>query len=374
MDSLSKADVIIKSPGRINLIGEHIDYNGGHVLPAAVDKYITLKLKKNNTPFCNIYSSNFDASFVLDLNNLNPSKTQWENYIIGVVYYINALRPNHISGFDCSIESDLPQGSGMSSSAALECGMAKGVNELFNLGLKDTEMISLSRDAEHYFVGTKCGIMDQFAVVKGKANHLILLDCKTEDYKLIDADFTGYKIVLLNTNVSHNLASSEYNTRRKECERALQSIQNKFPEIHFLTEIDESVLAECKPHLTETIYNRALYVFQENKRTLNAAKALKEKDLNKLGELMYASHSGLQHLYEVSCEELDFLVEQTQNLDYVIGARMMGGGFGGCTINLVKEEKVEEFVKNVSKNYHTRFDLNLTPIITSIGDGTKKIN
>jgi len=370
----SENDVIIKSPGRINIIGEHIDYNGGHVLPAAINKHITLKFKITNSSTCNIYSSNFNTSVLIDLKNLEQSKEEWENYVIGVLFYINALRPNRLSGFDCTIESNLPLGSGISSSAALECGVAKGVNELFDLGLNDLEIISLSRDAEHNFVGTKCGIMDQFAVVKGKADHLILLDCKTIEYELIKADFTGYKIVLLNTNVSHNLASSEYNTRREECDTALQSIQNKYPGIKFLTDIDDSILDTCQSELSGIMYNRARYVFQENKRTLQAANALKNKDLNTLGELLYASHSGLQHLYEVSCKELDYLVEQTKGLEYVLGARMMGGGFGGCTLNLVKEEHVEEFIEKVSKHYHNTFNINLTPIVTSIGDGAKKTN
>lgn len=375
MDSqLSDIDVIIKSPGRINLIGEHIDYNGGHVLPAAIDKHITLKLKKTDASVCNIYSSNFNSSFTIQLDRLEQSKVEWVNYSIGVLFYINKLRPNQLSGFDCSIESNLPLGSGISSSAALECGIAKGVNELFDLKLTDIEIITLSRDAEHHFAGTKCGIMDQFAVTKGKANHLILLDCKTLEYEMVKANFSGFKLVLLNTNVSHNLASSEYNTRREECERALKIIQNKYPDINHLTELNDSLLKDCKSDLNDTIYNRALYVFQENERTLKAADSLKHNDLATFGELMYGSHHGLQHLYEVSCKELDFLVEQTKDLEYVIGSRMMGGGFGGCTINLVKENKVEKFIDTLSKQYHNTFGITPTPIITSIGDGVKKIN
>ncbi len=216
-----KSDIVIASPGRINLIGEHIDYNGGHVLPAAIDKKITFRFRKNNTNYCEILSSNFKSSFKIDLKKLVRSDIEWQNYILGVLYHINVLKPESLQGFDCIIESNLPLGSGISSSAALECGMAKGVNELFDLGLTDLEIVTLSRDAEHTFVGTKCGIMDQFAVVKGQQDHLILLNCETLDYHLIEAEFSPYIVVLLNTNVSHSLASSEYNVRRDECHTAL---------------------------------------------------------------------------------------------------------------------------------------------------------
>ena len=368
-----KSEIKIVSPGRINLIGEHIDYNGGHVLPAAMDKKIILSLRKNNSNTCEILSSNYKNSFIVDLNNLVRSDVEWHNYILGVLFHINKLRPGSIKGFDCIIESNLPLGSGISSSAALECGIAKGVNELFDIGLSDIEIIKLSRDAEHTFVGTKCGIMDQFAVVKGKKNHLILLNCKTLDYDLIKAEFSPYKVVLLNSTVSHSLASSEYNVRRNECNSALETIQLRYPKFQFLTEVPAKVVREFKNVLPEKIYNRALYVTQENKRTLTAVAYLKAKDLKNFGECLYQSHHGLQNLYEVSCKELDFLVEQTKDLDYVLGSRMMGGGFGGCTINLVHEDRVEEFITNVSALYEEKYNIKLSSIITTISDGVRKV-
>ena len=368
-----KSDIVIKSPGRINLIGEHIDYNGGHVLPTAMDKKITLSFRKNNSNTCEILSSNFKSSFKVELNNLVRSDVEWQNFILGVLFHINVLKPNSIKGFDCIIESNLPLGSGISSSAALECGIAKGVNELFNIGLTDIEIIKLSRDAEHTFVGTKCGIMDQFAVVKGKKDHLILLNCETLDYELIKADFSPYVVVLLNSNVSHSLASSEYNVRRDECDTALAAIKKKYPDYQFLTEIPSKVVKEFKKVLPEKIYNRALYVSQENKRTLDAVKCLKKKDLKGFGDCLYRSHHGLQHLYEVSCKELDFLVEQTKDLDYVLGSRMMGGGFGGCTINIVHKDKVEELIENVSAAYEEKYHIQLSSIITTLSDGVKRI-
>jgi galactokinase len=368
-----KPEVVIKSPGRINLIGEHIDYNGGHVLPAAMDKKITLYFRENKTNTCEVLSSNFKSSFTVNLDKLERSEVEWQNFILGVLFHINVLKPNTIKGFDCIIESNLPLGSGISSSAALECGVAKGVDELFNLGLTDLEIITLSRDAEHTFVGTKCGIMDQFAVVKGKKNHLILLNCETLDYDLIEADFSPYKVVLLNTNVSHSLASSEYNVRRDECSTALAAIQKKYPRYKFLTEIPPKVIKEFKKVLPEKIYNRALYVTRENKRTLDAVKCLRKKDLKGFGDCLYKSHYGLQNLYEVSCKELDYLVDATKELDYVIGSRMMGGGFGGCTINIVHEDKVVEFIENISAAYEEKHNIKLSSILTTISDGVKRI-
>ncbi|WP_445159184.1 galactokinase [Mesohalobacter salilacus] len=368
-----KSEIVIESPGRINLIGEHIDYNGGHVLPAAINKKITLKFKKNNTQNCQIYSANFKSSFQIDLKHIKRSQVEWQNFVLGVLYHIDVLKPNSLQGFDCIIESNLPLGSGISSSAALECGIAKGVSALFDLKLTDMEIITLSRDAEHTFVGTKCGIMDQFAVVKGQTDHLILLNCDTLDFKLIQAKFDPYIIVLLNTNVSHNLASSEYNIRRDECDTALEAIQKKYPEYKDLANIPVKIVNTFKSILPEKIYNRALYVAQENKRTLKAVKHLQHQDLEAFGKCMYKSHEGLQHLYEVSCKELDFLVKSTKDLDYVLGSRMMGGGFGGCTINLVHKNEVDDFVQNLSAAYEEQFDIQLTSIQTTIGDGTKTI-
>jgi len=368
-----KSEVVIESPGRINLIGEHIDYNGGHVLPAAMDKKITLSFRKNNSNTCEVLSSNFKSSFKVDLDKLERSEIEWQNFILGVLFHVNVLKPDSFNGFDCIIESNLPLGSGISSSAALECGIAKGINELFDIGLTDIEIIKLSRDAEHTFVGTKCGIMDQFAVVKGKKDNLILLNCETLDYELIEADFNPYVVVLLNSNVSHSLASSEYNVRRDECDTALAAIQKKHPYYQFLTEVPAKVVKEFEKVLPEKIYNRALYVTQENKRTLKAVELLKNNDLKGFGGCLYKSHHGLQHLYEVSCKELDFLVEQTKGLDYVIGSRMMGGGFGGCTINIVHKDKVDELIENVSAAYEEKHNIQLTSIITTISDGVKRI-
>lgn len=369
MNSTPDFDIKIESPGRINLIGEHIDYNGGHVLPAAIDKKITFRFKKNGTRTCSIYSKNFKSRFEIDLNNIAQSDVQWCNYVLGVIYHINVLKPDSVGGFDCEIESNLPLGSGMSSSAALECGLAKGLNELFSIGLDDIQLITLSRDAEHTFVGTKCGIMDQFAVVKGKKDHLLLLNCETLEHKLIKADFGEYQVLLLNSNVSHNLASSEYNVRRDECNTALEAIRMKYPEITLLSQATPELIEEFRRILPAIIFNRALYVAQENVRTLHAVKALEEDNIKTFGELLYASHQGLSALYDVSCKELDYLVAFTKDLDYVLGSRMMGGGFGGCTINLVHKDKVDQFVSSISAAYKKKFNIELSPIEVAISNG-----
>lgn len=366
-----KSDIIVKSPGRINLIGEHIDYNGGHVLPAAIDRKVTLWLRKKDTNTCRIHSDD-EGTFEFDITApLQISKTHWENYVLGVVDGILKARPEQLGGFDCVISSDLPIGAGISSSAALECGVAKGLNALFDLGISDLELIEISRMAEHRFVGTKCGVMDQFAVTMGKRKKLLLLNCESLDYKLIDADFSPYKIVLLNTNVSHNLASSEYNTRREECEQALSVIQKSYPEYAFLADVPENIIVEHKNQLTGKVFQRALFVSRENARTLEAAQRIQKQDIIGFGELMYQTHEGLSKNYEVSCKELDFLVDFSKEYPQVVGSRMMGGGFGGCTINLIEEGFVNEFMDLAARAYKKAFDIELTPILVATSNGVE---
>ncbi|WP_396591960.1 galactokinase [Allomuricauda sp. R78024] len=367
------SDIIIESPGRINLIGEHLDYNGGQVLPAAINLKVRLNFKKNGTRKCNCYSKNYDNHFEIDLDKVEVSEKEWHNYFLGVVHFIEQAHPNKIKGFDCIVESDLPIGSGISSSAALECGFAKGLDALFSIGLSDDEVITISRDAEHHFVGTKCGIMDQFAVVRGKKGKLIRLDCNDLSFEYISANIEPYSIVLLNTNVSHNLATSEYNLRRQECDDALKAIQEKYPEHDVLARVPEDIVKEFESKLASKIFNRLLYVVQENARTITASEALENENLKTFGQKMFESHEGLRNLYQVSCEELDFLVDFAQEHEGVIGSRMMGGGFGGCTINLVHKDRMDSFITEAALAYDLKFNIRLSPYTVAIGDGVKRI-
>lgn len=366
--------VIIESPGRINIIGEHTDYNNGFVLPTAIDKKIRFKFKKNDSlNNCNVYSKNFEAGFAINLAHIGPSENQWENYILGVLHEIQKLT-DKVRGFDCVLKSDIPIGSGISSSAALECGIAFGLNELFELGLSKKTIVELSQRAEHNFVGTKCGIMDQFASVMSKKGHVILLDCQSLEYEYVPIKIEPYKILLLNTNVTHSLASSEYNNRRKECETGVAIVKQKYTEVNSLRDVSEGMLKEFKTVMPPKVFDRCTYVIEEKIRVLKAVEALKNNQLNVLGDLMYETHNGLRDLYEVSCPELDFLVNFSKNYKEIIGARMMGGGFGGCTINIINSENIEEFESEVSKTYFDKFNKKLTTFEAMPSEGTIRIN
>jgi galactokinase len=277
-----------------------------------------------------------------------------------------------IGAFDCIIDSDLPLGSGVSSSAALECGVAYGLNVLFDLGLSTLQMVALSQRAEHTFVGTKCGIMDQYAVMMSKENTVLLLDCLTNTHTAIAVDFDPYMILLLNTNVSHNLASSEYNTRREECEEVVRIIQKDHVNVVSLRDVTMDVLQSYKEKLPTILFQRAAYVIAENSRVLKAVTHLKDGNLKQFGDLLYASHRGLQHHYDVSCPELDFLVDHSESYEQVLGARMMGGGFGGCTINLIHKNCKKE-VKKIAEEYQLKFNTKPSIYSVKLTDGVKII-
>ena len=366
----SNYQLIIDSPGRINIIGEHTDYNNGFVLPTAIDKKIQFKFKKNGTSnICNVYSANFDTSFNFNLNNIKPSKHQWENYILGVIHEIQLLSTK-LEGFDCVLDSNIPIGSGISSSAALECGLAFGLNELFSLNLSKLAIVELSQRAEHNYVGTKCGIMDQFASVMSKKDHVILLDCQSLEFEYVPIKIKPYKLVLLNTNVSHNLASGEYNVRRSQCEEGVKIIQKKYSKVKSLRDVSFIMLNEFKSKMLPVIYDRCSYVVEEKQRVLNSVDALKNNKLSLLGKFMYETHEGLQNLYGVSCPELDFLVEFSKSYTEILGARMMGGGFGGCTINIIHEDVVENFIIDASEAYYNKFNIKLTSFEAMPSEGT----
>ena len=332
---------------------------------------MTVKMETNGTEHKgHLKAANLNEVCDFDLNDLQPVDQAWANYILGVVKELQALGAP-ISGFDAVFEGDVPIGSGMSSSAALECSFAFALNSLFHLDFDRWTLIKAAQRAEHNFVGTKCGIMDQFSSMMGKKDQVMLLDCRSLDFEYLPCALGDYQLVLLNTNVSHSLASSEYNTRRKECESGVSLLQEQFPTIQSLRDVTMEMFEEGMPRLPIKIAQRCKHVISENDRVLEAAQALKTGDFNRLGQLIYASHRSLQHDYEVSCPELDFLVEQTRLKDYVLGARMMGGGFGGCTINLIEKQKRSIFQEEMAAAYQEQFGIELTPYLVQIENGAE---
>lgn len=367
-------EIITYAPGRINIIGEHTDYNRGFVLPAAIDKRTTTKIVKNGHPTkCIFHSENLNEQFEFDLDKMQPSSNSWHNYALGVINELKNLGAK-FTGFHADINSDVPLGGGISSSAALECSFAYGLNSLFSLGFDEWQIIKACQMAEHNYVGIKCGIMDQFTSVMGKENKVILLDCKSLEYEYHPLDLMGYQLYLLDTNVSHELANSAYNMRREYCEMGVQYFQKFDDTVTSLRDIDLDLLEQNKTNLDPEIYAKCKHVIKENNRVLEATKALQCNHLAYLGQLMYDSHESLQYDYTVSCEELDFLVDKTKNKAFVLGSRMMGGGFGGSTINLIKNENVDQFVQEISKLYLDRYAKELSVLKVNIGNGAHYLN
>ena len=364
----------VKAPGRINIIGGHTDYNDGFVLPAAIDKSISFSLIKNGSEHnVTVTASKEFDTFSFDLTHFSPLSTGWYNYVMGVVKEIQKTGAK-ITGFDAEFSGDVPIGSGMSSSAALECSLAYGLNELFNLGLDKWQLIKISQAAEHNFVGTKCGIMDQFASVMGKKDHVMLLDCRTLEFEYIPFDLKNYQVLLLDTNVEHKLASSEYNTRRSECEDGIQVIRKTYDSVKNLRDVSPEMLQTCAINMPQNVFKRCHHIITDNQRVHQATQALKSGNLVNLGQLLYQSHVSLQKNYDVSCAELDYLVQLSLSKDYVLGSRMMGGGFGGCTINIIEQNWAEEFIEYSAENYRKQFGIDLTPHDVSIEDGASRIN
>ena len=361
--------IIARAPGRVNLIGEHTDYNDGFVLPAAVDKEIVFALQKNSLNKIRVYSLDMNQQGECSIDNLIP-QNGWINYVIGVFSEIQK-KGVLIEGTDMVFAGDVPLGAGMSSSAALECALATGLNYLYNGTLSKLELALVAQAAEHNFAGVKCGLMDQFASIFGKSDHVIKLDCRTQKHEYFHFDFSDFSLVLCDTNVKHSLASSEYNTRRSQCEKGVAVLRQKFPEVINLRDVTPEMIAEVKDNLEPVIFNRCSYVVEEDIRVGKACQALLKDDFKTFGELMYQSHYGLKDLYEVSCPELDFLVECTKDNPDVLGSRMMGGGFGGCTINLLMTSAVDSFIKSIAPKYLKQYGKEMKAYIVRIGDGAK---
>ena len=305
----------------------------------------------------------------LTISTIAPLKHHWANYILGIVDQLKKINKN-ITGFNAVVDGDVPLGAGLSSSAAVECATVFALNELFELQIDKMQMVKLAQAAEHAFAGVKVGIMDMFASMFGKKDNVIKLDCRSLQYEYVPFHLEGIKIVLLNTNVKHSLASTEYNTRRKECEQGVEWIKENQPEVNSLRDATIEMLDAFVLPKDKLVYKRCRFIVEEIQRLLQACEDLKRDDISALGKKMFATHNGLSKDYEVSCKELDFLVDEVHNNTSVFGARMMGGGFGGCTINLVKEEAVEDLIKEISSTYQKEMNLPLTAYIVSIEDGT----
>jgi galactokinase len=368
-ERFNKEPLIIGAPGRVNLIGEHTDYNNGFVLPGAVDKRIYVAMAPNGTTTVNVFASQFNESYSFSLDITGPQKG-WMNYLLGVTYHIQQ-QGKKVGGVDVVIDGDIPVGAGMSSSAALCSGYGFGLNELFQLGLSRMELAFIGQKTEHTFVGVKCGIMDQFASLHGKKGHVMKLDCRSLEYEYIPFDFPDYRIVLVNSMVSHSLAGSEYNVRRQQCEEGVAILQKHYPEITSLRDVAPAQLLQHQAELPPVVFDRCSYVVYEKERLLAGCDALKRNDLAAFGKLMFATHEGLSKKYSVSCTELDFLAECAQHITGVAGARMMGGGFGGCTINIVQADAVEVFVQKIQTAFRGLFKITPDVYVTQIEDGTK---
>ena len=357
--------LLVFSPGRINLIGEHTDYNDGFVFPAAVNKGIALAITQSESAVSKVYALDKAEFYEFQHDTIKPLQNgAWRNYILGVVSELQKIRKS-VGNFNAVFAGDIPAGAGMSSSAALENSFVFGLNELFQLGLTKHEMIRVSQKAEHNFAGVKCGIMDQYASMFGVNKSALLLDCRTLISKPYKIDFKDYILMLINTNVKHDLSESAYNDRREVCEKVSKSLG-----VVALRDASKVDLETIKDQVSEADYQKALYVIQENNRVLQFAEAIEIEDLDLLGELLFQSHHGLSRHYKVSCAELDFLVDIAKSHPHVLGARMMGGGFGGCTINLVLKSEFKTVKKLVSKRFKTEFGMDCSVYKVKLSQGT----
>lgn len=367
-----EAALLVKSPGRINIIGEHTDYNEGFVLPAAIDKAIYVAVGKREDDLISLYAEDFKQSYSVKLVDIAPTSEGWPNYILGVVQQIKD-KGLGIGGFNLYIDGDIPLGAGLSSSAAVECATGYALNALFQLDLDRVTIAKMGQLAEHTYAGVMCGIMDQFASVLSKADHVIKLDCRDLSYTYVPLNLGNYEIVLLNTNVKHALASSAYNDRRNACEHAVRLIQAEYPEVKSLRDVNLNQLELYVKPVDPEAYVKSKYVIEENDRLSKACQALEKGDIEELGRQMFLAHAAISEEFQVSCPELDFLVEQAKSFSQVKGARMMGGGFGGCTINIVEKGFAAQLVEKLSPSYQAQFNLELTPIFVSIANGTELV-
>ncbi len=365
----------VRAPGRINLIGEHTDYNGGFVFPAAVGHEIQFAIGKSGSKEqCSLYALDLKARFDFNLSGMAPlPPNSWENYLVGVVSEIQATGRT-VQGFNLVFTGNIPRGAGMSSSAAVECGTCFGLSELFELNIPKVEMAQIAQLAEHHYAGVMCGIMDQFSSVLGKADHAFRLDCESLDYDYFPLKLQDYSLVLCNSNVTHNLADSGYNERRQQCEEGVNILQQHIPGLTSLRHANLEQLHTLQSEFSEIVFRRCKYVLEENARVNAFAKALERGDIRHAGALMKQSQRGMQFEYEITCPEIDFMAEFANARPETIGARMTGGGFGGCTINLVEKGTEEKFITDLNQAYRDKFDQSITPIPINISEGVSRLS
>ena len=357
---------LFTSPGRINLIGEHTDYNGGFVFPGAVDKGIMAAIRPNGTERVRAWSLDMNEASEFGLGEEDKPAQSWARYIFGVCREVQK-RGGRIGGFDTVFAGDVPLGAGMSSSAALESTYAFALNELWQCGIDKFELAKIGQATEHNYCGVNCGIMDQFASVFGKRGNLIRLDCRSLEYEYFPFDPKGYRLVLLDSRVKHELVGSPYNDRRASCERVARVLGQEFLRGATMEQLDA-----VKGQISEEDYKRARYVIGEERRVLDVCDALKRGDYETVGRRMYETHWGMSKDYEVSCEELDFLVEVAEACG-VTGSRIMGGGFGGCTINLVKDERYDDFIAKAREQFAARYGHEPKVYDVVISDGSRRL-
>ncbi|WP_025142884.1 galactokinase [Pedobacter jeongneungensis] len=365
--------ILVRSPGRINIIGEHTDYNGGFVMPAAIDKAIYVAISKREDDDIHLFSESYQQFDISSVKDLKKSENSWANYILGVADQLKE-RGYKLGGFNFYIDGDVPLGAGLSSSAAVECATGFALDQLFSLSVPKMDIALIAQKAEQTFAGVNCGIMDQFASVFGKKDHAIMLDCRSMEYSYIPLKLDGYKLLLLNTNVKHALADSAYNKRRAQCEQGVAWVKEHYANVNTLRDVDLNMLEAYVKPMDIDVYNKCRFVVEEIARLLSAAEQLENGNLQGLGKLMIETHEGLSKEYEVSCKELDFLVDAVKPLDEVLGARMMGGGFGGCTINIVKEEKIADLIEELASKYLLEFGLKLDAYTVQTDNGTSLYN
>jgi len=360
--------ILVFSPGRINLIGEHTDYNDGFVFPAAIDRGIVMAISKSDTSNCTVIAQDVNEVLEFNLKNTQPLKNGgWKNYVIGVVAEIQKTGKK-LENFNIVFGGDIPFGAGLSSSAALENSIVYGLNELFQLGFSKMEMIHISQKAEHHHVGVNCGIMDQYASMFGQKRKALFLDCRTLKSVPVHIDFKDHQILLINSNVKHSLAESRYNDRRASCELIVELLN-----IKALRDVTEQELFEIKSKVSDEDYQKALYIIQENERVVKTFEAFQNNDLETVGKLLYESHKGMQFQFKISCVELDFLIQKAKETPDILGARMMGGGFGGCTINIISQNGVRPFKENILESYKEKFGVECSFYNVDIASGTHLI-